>query len=393
MSFSTEEVITEPADNDVLCGKGYNIYSHVGTTNFRRLIASNAEKYTQFTARSDKTNLAASLVALIQQKGGRFILKVDDHKYIEVDDLRAREKVSHALRSLRQVKAKRKKRQPTYKTKKQLRKEKQIQAKELSTDERIAAAMKRWERQEDIPASIRLGVQLAKEKGTSTATELIKLKADEQAVAKRLANKTSPPIAKNTPNKKSKMTSKSDKTSSTTARLVALPDPELVQNQHPQNTSLLTTGPPLINQNEDPSSSYSQKAHKKLSAESYSELDSIFKYHPPGVPIDSLLTKPPIDKCFPFHNLVKAIGPQRQTQTPAQVVSQADSTQGQSPQPRVTGQVGEPTVTATPPLPTSSQTAAPPVANPNMGALLALAEVEWTGIYHTQSNATHTLTR
>ena len=85
--------------NDVLFGRGKPFQVHPGNVRLHQLVDERKHVYTM-SRRDDKTMIATSIVDLIKREGGRFLrqYKNDKKKWMEVDDLVARNKVSHALR-------------------------------------------------------------------------------------------------------------------------------------------------------------------------------------------------------------------------------------------------------------------------------------------------------
>ena len=62
-------------DNDVLCGKG--VRNHEGNVRYRSLVQSHRDEY-RLAARFKKSAVAASIVATIHSRGGRFLSKCND---------------------------------------------------------------------------------------------------------------------------------------------------------------------------------------------------------------------------------------------------------------------------------------------------------------------------
>lgn len=91
---------------DVLCGRHRASRDHAGNKYFRQLIGANRAIYTLTTLRSEKTRIATQLVSQVVQapRGGRF-LKLDEatNRWHQVDHTYAHDKVSHALRSAKDL--------------------------------------------------------------------------------------------------------------------------------------------------------------------------------------------------------------------------------------------------------------------------------------------------
>ena len=93
--------IQSPTDFDVLLGRGRNYQLHPGNIRFRALIERYIEQY-ETSDKQDKTILAYTIIGLIKDVSGRFLLRDDDGSgFIEVDDVVAQTKVAHAFRSMR----------------------------------------------------------------------------------------------------------------------------------------------------------------------------------------------------------------------------------------------------------------------------------------------------
>lgn len=82
--------------NDVLCGRGGETNQHPGNVYYRTLVKARQVAYLQ-ARRSDKPRIAASVVKIIREVGGRF-LKRYGGCWVDVGDKKAREKTSQALR-------------------------------------------------------------------------------------------------------------------------------------------------------------------------------------------------------------------------------------------------------------------------------------------------------
>ena len=85
------------SDCDVLSGRGGGTNLHPGNRYFRNLILSHLEMY-DIANKSEKPNVARTIVQNIRDKGGRFLRKEKDGLYHEIGDEAAREKTSQGLR-------------------------------------------------------------------------------------------------------------------------------------------------------------------------------------------------------------------------------------------------------------------------------------------------------
>lgn len=93
------EIIINPSENDVLCGRGGATNNHEGNRRFRMYVSENQPAYLQAKKR-EKSLIAGAVVDIIRKQGGRFLRKIDDrgNGWIEVGDKKAIEKTSQALR-------------------------------------------------------------------------------------------------------------------------------------------------------------------------------------------------------------------------------------------------------------------------------------------------------
>ena len=88
-----------PRKHDVLCGRGGATNSHTGNVEYRSLVQGHQDGYLH-AAKSEKKEIARSIVATIRSRGGRFLRKCTDGRvgWLEIGDKKAREKTSQALR-------------------------------------------------------------------------------------------------------------------------------------------------------------------------------------------------------------------------------------------------------------------------------------------------------
>jgi hypothetical protein len=83
--------------NDVLCGRGGHTNTHEGNIRFRAVISSHQPMYLTAKKR-EKEGIARDIVELIQGRGGRFLQKGESVAWEQVDDKKAVQKASQALR-------------------------------------------------------------------------------------------------------------------------------------------------------------------------------------------------------------------------------------------------------------------------------------------------------
>jgi hypothetical protein len=93
------EVITHPNNLDILCGKDKNYLKHPGNQMFRFWIVRHAKAYQSATSRVEKMAITRKIVTALKERyQSRFLKPAKYGGWSEIDDLAARDKVSHALR-------------------------------------------------------------------------------------------------------------------------------------------------------------------------------------------------------------------------------------------------------------------------------------------------------
>jgi len=91
--------INEYNDRDVLFGRGGKGNHHPGNKEYRRLVRSYKREYKNTSCKQAKTALAKFIMEKIEIDGGRFLrYNKKEEEWIEVPRVRARTKVSQALR-------------------------------------------------------------------------------------------------------------------------------------------------------------------------------------------------------------------------------------------------------------------------------------------------------
>lgn len=88
-----------PGPNDVLVGRGKLCQDHIGNIRYRSLVDKYKDRYDR-SSNFDKTAIAFMIIKIVKESTGRF-LKEDTEGWSEVDDNKARAKVSHLFRTLR----------------------------------------------------------------------------------------------------------------------------------------------------------------------------------------------------------------------------------------------------------------------------------------------------
>jgi len=87
-----------PSKFDVLCGQSRICANHTGNRRFQVVLDIYAPKYEQAKSKQEKMMLTKEIVGCIGAASGRF-LKYKDGMWIEISNVTARDKVSHALRT------------------------------------------------------------------------------------------------------------------------------------------------------------------------------------------------------------------------------------------------------------------------------------------------------
>jgi hypothetical protein len=91
--------IDQPTKLDVLCGKDTTLARHIGNQRFREQIQSNLPRYLAARSKQDKMKITKSIVKHIASvQGARFLKMRANGDWVEIDQMAARDKVSHALR-------------------------------------------------------------------------------------------------------------------------------------------------------------------------------------------------------------------------------------------------------------------------------------------------------
>jgi hypothetical protein len=88
-----------PNNFDVLLGREKRILESPGNFRFRQLVDDYRDQY-ESVSKFEKTIVAESILKEIKDSGGRFLKQVE-LGWIEVGDVMARKKISHAFRNLR----------------------------------------------------------------------------------------------------------------------------------------------------------------------------------------------------------------------------------------------------------------------------------------------------
>jgi hypothetical protein len=91
------QIVDEPLENDILCGRGKVVSDHIGNHRFQIIIAMKLQCYDEAN-RIGKTKIVLSLVRDILNCGGRFLKKDSNGEWYDSGYLGARSKVAHSIR-------------------------------------------------------------------------------------------------------------------------------------------------------------------------------------------------------------------------------------------------------------------------------------------------------
>ena len=97
--------ILAPEKFDVLLGRGRPVQAWVGNVWYSSIIeATFARHHEAGGRRGAKTELCDEVIGIIKSRGGRFLQRQEGGlEWVEVDDVQARMKVSHAFRNQKQA--------------------------------------------------------------------------------------------------------------------------------------------------------------------------------------------------------------------------------------------------------------------------------------------------
>jgi hypothetical protein len=94
----TERIVGNP--RDIICGRGLHILNHHGNLQLHLLVNKYRQSYRQ-SRRHEKSRIIRTIIRETKSTGARFLKRVTgagDERWVKVDDKKAYEKVSHALR-------------------------------------------------------------------------------------------------------------------------------------------------------------------------------------------------------------------------------------------------------------------------------------------------------
>jgi hypothetical protein len=93
-----ERIVGNP--RDILCGRGLHILNHHGNLQLHLLVNKYRQSYRQ-SRRNEKSRIIRTIIRETKRTGARFLKRITgagEERWVEVDDKKAYEKVSHALR-------------------------------------------------------------------------------------------------------------------------------------------------------------------------------------------------------------------------------------------------------------------------------------------------------
>lgn len=90
--------IEDPTEYDVLCGNDKAFTDHPGNLLFREQIKIQTSAYQRAQTKQDKMKITRHIVSTLRTKYQSRFLKPKNGYFLEVNDIAARDKISHALR-------------------------------------------------------------------------------------------------------------------------------------------------------------------------------------------------------------------------------------------------------------------------------------------------------
>ena len=94
-----DELIMDPREEDILCGKEKKMVSWPGSLNFRAIIDKYACKYQEAVTKQEKMNVTKEIYDNLGAQNSRFLkFNAKANGWEELSSLLARDKISHALR-------------------------------------------------------------------------------------------------------------------------------------------------------------------------------------------------------------------------------------------------------------------------------------------------------
>jgi hypothetical protein len=101
-----EDIVNEPTECDILCGRGGRSNHHPGNKRYRQVVSEMKASYKTIGSKAAKTGLSRAIVDHVYNYGGRFLKKLDGEngKYQVLSVIEGRKKTSQALREAKDVK-------------------------------------------------------------------------------------------------------------------------------------------------------------------------------------------------------------------------------------------------------------------------------------------------
>jgi hypothetical protein len=104
-----------PTTCDILCGAGYDTCHHKGNEMFRTILLKHFETYFRATCKKSKIEASRAILADLLESGARFLKKDGNRNRWLVADIKVgKDKISHALRSMKEEKKKKQHCQDNY---------------------------------------------------------------------------------------------------------------------------------------------------------------------------------------------------------------------------------------------------------------------------------------
>lgn len=105
-SSGRKDIVDEPTDCDILCGRGGRSNHHPGNKRYRQVVSEMKASYKTIGSKAAKTGLSSAIVDHVYNYGGRFLKKMDGKagKYQVLSVIEGRKKTSQALREAKDAK-------------------------------------------------------------------------------------------------------------------------------------------------------------------------------------------------------------------------------------------------------------------------------------------------
>jgi hypothetical protein len=105
-SYGRKDIVDDPTDCDILCGRGGRSNHHPGNKRYRQVVSEMKASYKTIGSKAAKTGLSSAIVDHVYNYGGRFLKKMDGKpgKYQVLSVIEGRKKTSQALREAKDAK-------------------------------------------------------------------------------------------------------------------------------------------------------------------------------------------------------------------------------------------------------------------------------------------------